>query len=72
MRSPYSLVIHRFCRAGGSIAGVHRVIVLDDRGKVECLISQSDILCMLEECMKSAYPRLAEKVQLLALMVSFH
>ena len=54
------------------IAGVHRVIVLDDRGKGECLISQSDILCMLEECMKSAYPRLAEKVQLLALMVSFH
>lgn len=61
--SPAAFVALRY------IAGVHRVMVLDDSGKVECLISQSDILCLLEECMKSAYPRLAEKVQLLALMV---
>ncbi|ELR13996.1 CBS domain containing protein [Acanthamoeba castellanii str. Neff] len=41
--------------------GVHRVIVMDDGGKVECLVSQSDVLCLLEECIKSAYPHLAEK-----------
>jgi hypothetical protein len=45
------------------------VIVMDDGGKVECLVSQSDVLCLLEECIKSAYPRLADKV--LALIVSF-
>lgn len=65
-----SLVTHGSVARWG-VAGVHRVIVMDDGGKVECLVSQSDVLCLLEECIKSAYPRLAEKVQL-ALIVSFH
>jgi CBS domain-containing protein len=41
--------------------GVHRVMVLDENGKVECLIAQSDILCLLEKDLKAKYPHLAAK-----------